>query len=170
MSFLTEPAGLKLNIEGRDNWPSTNFVWGVGMKYSVAAPAEQTDIRGRKYLFKGWSNAGPAIQQITPEDIADRRRASGMKAMFEAVPQAVIQSSIPGMKIAVDGTGVCFSLPPGSAGRNRVERCGADRSSDQRSSRYEFTGWSDGAPAERTLTLTADSQPLRRNLPDRKPV
>ncbi len=103
VSLATEPEGLKLDIEGRDNWPSTNFVWGVGMKYSVAAPAEQTDIRGRKYLFKGWSNDGPASQQIVPET---SQIVSGirMKAIFEPVPQAVLQSSIPGMKISVDGT------------------------------------------------------------------
>ena len=46
----------------------TNFVWGVGMTYTVAAPAEQTDSKGRKYTFQGWSNAGPATQQITPEE------------------------------------------------------------------------------------------------------
>ncbi len=30
-------------------------------------------------------------------------------------------------------------------------------------SRYEFTGWSDGAPAERTLTITKDTDTLRAN-------
>ena len=162
VSVSTEPAGLKLDIEGRDNWPSTNFVWGVGMKYSVAAPAEQTDIRGRKYLFKRWSNDGPASQQIVPET---SQIVSGirMTAVFEPVPQAVLQSSIPGMKISVDG--VTCSAP-----------CRLDRPvgtvlniavpnvipiSD--TSRYEFTGWSDGATAERTLTITKDTDTLRAN-------
>jgi uncharacterized protein (TIGR03437 family) len=30
-------------------------------------------------------------------------------------------------------------------------------------SRYEFTGWSDGGPAERTLTITKDSETIRAN-------
>lgn len=162
VSFLTEPAGLKLNVEGRENWPSMNFVWGVGMKYSVSAPAEQTDSRGRKYLFKGWSNSGTAAQQITPEET---QIASGIRltARFEAVPQAVLQSSIPGMKISVDGS-------------DCVSPCRLDRPAGtvlsvavpaivpiSDTSRYEFTGWSDGGPAARTLTVSADLDVLRAN-------
>ena len=158
-SFLTEPAGLRLNIEGRDNWPSMNFVWGVGMSYSVTAPAEQTDFKGRKYFFQGWSNGGAATQQITPEE---SQIDSGIRliAKFAAVPQAIVQSSIPGMKISVDG-GECISP------------CRLDRAAGtvlkvavpsivpiSEISRYEFVGWSDGAPAERTLTLSSDSQSI----------
>jgi uncharacterized protein (TIGR03437 family) len=158
-SFLTEPLGLKLNIEGRDNWPTTNFVWGVGMTYTVTAPAEQTDSKGRKYTFQGWSNAGPATQQITPEE---SQIAPGIRliAKFAAVPQAVIQSSIPGMKIAVDG-GECVSpcrldKPVGTV-LNIVVPTIVPISEV---SRYEFVGWSDGAPAARTLTLNSDSQSI----------
>jgi uncharacterized protein (TIGR03437 family) len=159
VSFLTEPAGLKLNIEGRDNWPSMNFVWGVGMNYSVLAPVEQTDFKGRKYLFQGWSNGGPANQQITPEE---SQISSGIRLMakFAAVPQAVIQSSVPGMKISVDGT-ECLSpcrldRPAGSV-LNVVVPTVVPISEV---SRYEFVGWSDGGPAERTVTLNSDSQSL----------
>ena len=162
VSLSTEPAGLKLDIEGRDNWPSTNFVWGVGMKYSVAAPAEQTDIRGRKYLFKGWSNDGPASQQIVPET---SQIVSGirMTAIFEPVPQAVLQSSIPGMKISVDGAACAapcrLDRPVGTVLNVAVPNV----IPISETSRYEFAGWSDGAAAERTLTITKDTDTLRAN-------
>ena len=68
VSFLTEPAGLKLNIEGRDNWPTTNFVWGVGMTYSVTAPAEQTDSKGRKYLSKAGQTLAPQRNRSRPKN------------------------------------------------------------------------------------------------------
>jgi uncharacterized protein (TIGR03437 family) len=158
-SFLTEPAGLKLNVEGRDNWPTTNFIWGVGMKYVVTAPAEQTDLRGRKYLFKGWSNSGPPTQEITP---TEDQIAPGIRliAKFEAVPQAVIQSSIPGMKISVDGAD-CVSpcrldRPTGTVLQLAVPQ--VVPISDL--SRHEFVGWSDGGAAVRNLTVSADSQTL----------
>jgi uncharacterized protein (TIGR03437 family) len=156
-SFLTEPLGLKLNIEGRDNWPTTNFVWGVGMTYTVTAPPEQTDSKGRKYTFQGWSNAGPATQQITPEE-SQIVPGIRMIAKFAAVPQALIQSSIPGMKIGIDG-GDCISpcrvdRPTGTVLKIVVPAVVPI----SEVSRYEFTGWSDGAPAERTLTLNSDSQ------------
>ncbi|MDO8942352.1 MAG: hypothetical protein Q7U75_04165, partial [Desulfobacterales bacterium] len=64
-SFVTLPTGLKLKIDGRDNWQYLNFEWGLGHKHSVEAPAEQVDARGRRYRFVGWSNGGPAAQEIT---------------------------------------------------------------------------------------------------------
>jgi uncharacterized protein (TIGR03437 family) len=156
-SFLTEPLGLKLNIEGRDNWPTTNFVWGVGLSYSITAPSEQTDSKGRKYTFQGWSNSGPPTQQITPEE---SQIVPGIRliAKYAAVPQAVIQSSIPGMKIAIDG-GECISpcrvdRPAGTILKIAVPSIVPI----SEVSRYELVGWSDGAPAERTLTLNADTQ------------
>ena len=55
-----------------------------------------------------------------------------MTAIFEAVPQAVLQSSIPGMKISSGWRRLCRALPPGSPCWDRFERCGAERNSDQR--------------------------------------
>jgi hypothetical protein len=65
VSFLTQPLGLKLKVDGRDNWASHNFVWAVGSAHQVTAPPETTDAKGRKYLFKGWSNGGASAQDVT---------------------------------------------------------------------------------------------------------
>ncbi|HYP08743.1 MAG TPA: hypothetical protein VER03_21090, partial [Bryobacteraceae bacterium] len=158
VSLLTEPAGLKLNIQGSDNSaPAKNFVWGVGMTYEVSAPAEQVDAKGRKYLFKGWSNGGATAQKITPDE---SQIASGirMTAQFQAVPQAVISSSVPGMKIAIDGaecTAPCrLDRPAGTVLNLSVPQV----VQVSEVSRYEFAGWSDGGPASRTFTVSADAQ------------
>jgi uncharacterized protein (TIGR03437 family) len=72
---LLIPQGLKLIVDGRDTWPSYNFIWGAGTKHIVTAPAEQTDRNGRKYVFKGWSNGGPATQEIAldTQDLTGKR-------------------------------------------------------------------------------------------------
>ena len=62
---LLVPKGLKLIVDGRDNWPSLDFSWGAGTRHVVTAPPEQTDENGRKYVFKGWSNGGSATQELT---------------------------------------------------------------------------------------------------------
>jgi hypothetical protein len=59
------PKGLKLIVDGRDTWPSYNFIWGAGTKHVLTAPAEQTDESGRKYIFKGWSTGGSTTQELT---------------------------------------------------------------------------------------------------------
>ncbi len=53
---FTSPGGLKLNIDGRDNWPEHVFFLGAGSKHQISAPAEQTDSQGRRMRFKSWSN------------------------------------------------------------------------------------------------------------------
>lgn len=163
VSFLTDPQGLKLNIQGRDNWPSTNFIWGSGLKYTVTAPAEQTDARGRKYLFKSWSNDGPATQEIVPQDA---QIASGIRlvAKFEAVPQAIIRSSIAGMKISVDGADCASPCRLDKPAGTELKLSVPAQIQISAVSRYEFTGWSDGntSPA-RSFTLSADSQTVTAN-------
>src|SRR5207248_503862 len=64
-SFVTTPTGLKLNIDGRDNWPAYNFIWPMGSTHQVSAPMEQFDVRGRKFTFKSWSNSGTPSQTFT---------------------------------------------------------------------------------------------------------
>jgi uncharacterized protein (TIGR03437 family) len=159
-SFVTEPAGLKLNINGRDNWPTLDFVWGVGLTYDVVAPVEQTDARGRKYVFKGWSNGGPAAQKIVPEQ-PQVRQGLRMTALFEAIPQAVIETSVPGLKVSVDGAecvSPCkFDRPVGTVLNLQAQTSVVVNEV----SRYEFTGWSDGnSSAARTFTVPEDSQAI----------
>jgi uncharacterized protein (TIGR03437 family) len=61
---LLVPKGLKLIVDGRDTWSSYDFSWAAGSRHVVTAPPEQTDENGRKYVFKVWSNGGPATQEI----------------------------------------------------------------------------------------------------------
>jgi uncharacterized protein (TIGR03437 family) len=156
-SFLTQPLGLKLNIEGRENWPTTNFVWGVGMKYGVTAPAEQVDSKGRKFLFKGWSNGGTAAQEITPTE-AQITPGIRLIAQYEVVPQAVLQSSVPGLKISVDGVDCVAPCRLHRAAGTVVKVSVPETVAISDTSRYEFAGWSDGGAAVRELTIGSDAQ------------
>ena len=102
LSFQTQPAGLKLKIDGRDNWPENYFVAAANSKHQLEAPLEQTDARGRKYAFKRWSNGGAASQEITvPESAID----SGVSviAEYELLSQVTIKSNPPGASVNVDG-------------------------------------------------------------------
>ena len=162
VQIVTEPAGLKVNVEGRDNWPSFNFTWGVGISYTASAPAEQRDMRGRKYVFESWSNGASGTQTIVPKE-SEIGTGVRLVARYEAVPQAVFQSSIPGMKISVNGNecvSPCrFDQPNGTAFDLRVPTVVPI----SEVSRYEFTGWNDGGPAVRSFTLNSDAALLVAN-------
>jgi uncharacterized protein (TIGR03437 family) len=160
-SIMTAPQTLKVKVDGRDNVPYT-FVWKVGAKVTISAPAEQVDARGRKYSFKGWSNGGPATQEITVEE-GHLDGGIRLTATYEALPQAVIQSSIPGMPVKVDGS-ECASpckvdRPLGSTVRVGVPSVIPVTNA----TRWEFAGWTDGGALEHEVSFDSDSQTIQAN-------
>jgi len=158
VSFLTNPVGLKLNVDGRE-WPSYNFVWGVGTKHTVTAPALVTDTRGRKYRFLGWAHGGDATQQVTtPEE--SELGGLRMVANYELLPRVVISTTQPGSRLQVDGT-LCplpcvLDRPVGTTVALSVPESVALGSD----SRIQFDGWSDSATPSRTVSFGAADQQL----------
>ena len=163
VSFLTTPTGLKLKVDGRDNWPSLNFVWAIGSKYIVTAPAEQFDAAGRKYVFKGWSNGGAATQDIVLDASAAVNGGLRLTANYDLLSRTTIGSTIQNLKIRVDGadclTPCLVDRPTG--GTASVSAPLTISLSDV--SRYEFTVWQDGGGADRTVTFNKDYQTINAN-------
>jgi hypothetical protein len=83
LSFQTEPAGLKIKVNGRDNWPENYFVAAAGTKHQLVAPLEQADARGRRFAFKRWSNGGSRRLQAgcsRPRPLQPGCRRSALRA------------------------------------------------------------------------------------------
>ncbi len=163
VSFLTTPTVLKLKVDGRDNWPSLNFVWAIGSKYTVSAPAEQFDAAGRKYVFKGWSNGGAATQEVLVDASAASNGGMRLTANYELLNRTVIGSTVPGLKVKVDGVDC---LTPCSVDRPNGVTANVSAPltiSLSDVSRYEFTVWQDGGAADRTVTFGKDYQTVNAN-------
>ncbi|HUS06608.1 MAG TPA: hypothetical protein VMZ52_09945 [Bryobacteraceae bacterium] len=156
-SFETVPKGLKLKIDDRD-WPSYTFTWGIGKPHSVSAQDEQIDSRGRKYIFRSWSNGGAATQSVALD-------ASGLRliATYEALPRVVIQSSAPGVPIKVDGVDCMTPCSIDRAPGAQVQLSAADLIKVGDSSRLEFIGWGDASRPERSVTFNQDFQTVMAN-------
>ena len=158
-SFVTNPGGLKVSIDGRTNWPGYNFVWGLGTAHQVSAAAQQVDSAGRKFTFRGWSNGGPAAQTVTMDQLAVD---SGFRitANYDVLSRVQIQTVPSGMKLQVDGT-ECLSpcvvdRPMGS----QVRVTAATKFLPSDSMRLDLVSWSDGGAADHSYTLASDSQTL----------
>jgi uncharacterized protein (TIGR03437 family) len=162
VSFLTQPAGLRLSVNGRENWPSYNFVWAVGSANTVTAPAITTDSRGRKYRFLNWSNGGPATQDITtPADTA----TGGLRlvANYELMPRVIVSTNQPGSQLLVNGQACAMPCILDGAAGSTASLDATARIEFSADSRAEFAGWSDASERPRTITFSGDERRLSLN-------
>ena len=136
----TSPANLKLSIDGRDNWPTYGFVWGVGETHQLVAPAQQTDTQGRAWAFSSWSNGGAASQALT---IPASAAGMGIRltATYTPMGQLTVSSSLAGLAVQVDGASCatpCSVVRPVGT----TVRVSAPASVPQANgSRQDFLGW-----------------------------
>lgn len=155
VTFLTDPPLLKLKVDGRENWQNYTFEWAAGTTHQVSAPAEQFDAQGRKYRFAGWSNGQPATHEVTIE--GDTR----LTAAYTPVGQINLTSSLPGVRMKVDGE-ECVTPCALEREVGAVVRVAApDVQAAGEGSRMVFRGWSDAADLERSFTVTRDPHNLR---------
>lgn len=157
VSLLTNPAGLKLNVDGRENWPSYNFLWGIGSKHTVTAPAETTDAKGRKYKFLGWANGGPATQEVvTPEDT--EQGGLRLVANYEIYPRVVVSGGQAGVRLQVDGAACSLPCTIDRPNGGTATLTLPDSLPVGVDTRLQFDSWSDGGTATRTLSFSSDRQ------------
>jgi uncharacterized protein (TIGR03437 family) len=160
-TFLTSPQGLKLEIDGRQNWPNYSFIWGAGEKHRVTAPATQTDSRGRKYVFAGWSNEGPAEQEVT---IPNDRVGITLVARYQILGQVRLTSTPAGLKLSVDGADCATPCVVDRSSGAQIQVRAPRSIPSSALARYDFDNWSDGQAADAlSLTFTTDVQSLQAN-------
>jgi uncharacterized protein (TIGR03437 family) len=102
VGFYTDPPGVTLSVDGRTNWNSFNFVWGVGETHTVSAPAQQTDADGRIWNFTKWSNGGTASQSVT---VLPAAATAGIRltASYTQVAHLTVNSALGG-SVTIDGS------------------------------------------------------------------
>jgi uncharacterized protein (TIGR03437 family) len=129
VTYLTNPPGLILNVDGRTNWPNFTFTWGIGSSHTVTAQ-DQVDGSGQAYTFASWSDgAGGATRNfVASSDGTKNRYTVNFQAVDSPSPEvshtpAIAPSGIvnaagvtpegllsPGSIVSVYGT----SLAPGA--------------------------------------------------------
>ena len=163
VSVITQPVGLKIKVDGRDNvvYPYY-FNWGVGETHHLEAPAQQTDAQGRVWSFGGWSNGvTTAAQDFTVPLEADTVGAR-VTATYTQLAKLTVNSSLSALSVNVDGAACvtpCDILRPL---RTQVKVSAPQSVAQGDSSRADFNGWPGGA-GELVLTLGEDAQTVSAN-------
>ncbi len=158
-SVVTTPPGMKVSVDGRDNWGSYNFVWAAGSKHHLTAPATQI-YNGRQYTFRSWSNGGAADQDIVIDSTTTNWAITGI---FDVQPQVTLKSNPAGVILTVDGqpckTPCVLDRAKGSTAT--VVAPAQIQQSDLQ--RMDLVGWSDSASPGRSIAFNADTQVLSAN-------
>jgi uncharacterized protein (TIGR03437 family) len=158
VSILSNPGGLKLMIDGRDNWTAYNFVWGQGQTHSITAETPQLDSHGRQWQFSSWSDGGAVAHNIS---VPTNTTNYSVTATYTELEQITINTTPQGLNINVDGsacsTPCVINKTAGSTSQVTIPASIPAATG----SRYDFTGWSDGisTPA-RTVTFSQDTLTL----------
>jgi len=165
VGVVTSPAGLTIKVDGRDNWPSNTFLWGVGEVHHLEAAAQQTDAQGRGWTFTGWSNLAPgaagAQDFVVPADKVDG--GVTLTASYQVLGRLTVTSSVAGVSVQVDGSN-CSTPCDVQRPQGTQVRVSAPASQPLGAgTRADFLGWSDGASGDRVFTLGKDALTLTAN-------
>jgi uncharacterized protein (TIGR03437 family) len=156
-TFLTSPPSLKLQVDGRDNWPNYTFRWAAGTQHTVSAPLEQVDGQGRKYRFLQWSDGLSSTRDVVVDTApADVR----LTAEYQPVAQVTVTSSPAGIHAALDGqdcvTPCTVERKAGDSMRVAIPaQYGVDSDT-----KLVFQRWADGGNIERTVIFTPEPTTL----------
>jgi uncharacterized protein (TIGR03437 family) len=163
VGFLTQPTGLKLTVDGTQNWPpGYDFIWGLGETHTVTAAPTQTDAKGRKYTFQSWSNAGPATQTITVNQAAVSNGLL-MTASYTELSRVVVTSAPTGLTVQVDGTNCQTPCNIDRASGTQVHVTAQTQIGMGPAARLDFGSWSDGGASDHTFTVNTDYSVLTAN-------
>jgi uncharacterized protein (TIGR03437 family) len=161
-TILTSPVGLKIKVDGRDNWPGYNFPWGIGETHTIEAPAQQSDPQGHIWSFVSWSNGAPASQTFVVPDTA----ANGgirLIATYAPLGHLMIQSSVAGVTINVDDTQCTTPCDLQRPTGTTVHVSAPASAPLGEGSRADFTGWSGSGTASTDWSGTLGSDPVTIN-------
>jgi len=153
VALLTSPTGLPLNVDGRSNWASYDFIWGQGTTHTVAAPATTTDATGRVYNFASWSNGGSASQTIA---VSQNAVTSGMRmtATYNILSRIVVQTVPSGLTVQVDGTACTSPCNVDRQNGAQVQVSVPTQIAMGQGARLDFGSWSDAGASTHTVTVS----------------
>jgi uncharacterized protein (TIGR03437 family) len=153
--FLTQPGGLQLSVDGRQNWGSYAFMWGLGTTHQVSAPATAVDAKGRKYTYQNWSNGGSASQTIV---VNQNTVTNGMRltANYSVLSRVVVQTVPSGQTVQVDGASCQAPCNVDRQSGAQIHVTVPTQIPMGQGARLDFASWSDGGASDHIVTVNQD--------------
>jgi glucose/arabinose dehydrogenase len=84
MTFATNPAGLRIALDGQNRMTPFTVTGVVGIKRAIAAPSPQT-LNGLSYVFQSWSDGGAISHEISTPSVNTTYTANFIKPAVASV-------------------------------------------------------------------------------------
>jgi len=140
--IVTEPAGLRVSINGTVSKAPVSLAPAVGSSLLLRAISPQTDAAGHYWFFDSWSDQGEQEHRYEVKAIVDAQCVTARYVM--GLPVGIVTEP-PGLHIEVDSgrerSGTNFFWAAGS--RHRLVAPSEQTGTDGR--RYRFRQWEDGS-------------------------
>jgi uncharacterized protein (TIGR03437 family) len=158
VDIMTQPAGLKVQIDGRDNWPGYTFVWGAGETHTINAESPQTDAHGRVWTFQGWSDTGAQSHTIT---VPGGATGYVVTATYSGLAQITFGSSPGAFNFSVDGANCVTPCVTNRALGSTIQVTAPSSVPAGTGARFDFASWSDGVTTpSRSVTFSQSTASL----------
>jgi uncharacterized protein (TIGR03437 family) len=157
VTLFTVPAGLKLMIDGRDNWPGYTFIWGQGETHTIDAESPQT-VSGRVYNYTSWSDGGAQSHSVV---VPTSATGVSIGATYGELSQITFASTPSGLSFTVDGSACTTPCVINKASGATSTVTIPSAVPGQTGIQYAFNSWSDGGSGTtRTVTYGASAATL----------
>jgi len=157
-AILSQPQGMKIQVDGRDNWPSYLFVWGTGETHSINAESPQTDAKGRVWTFASWSDGGAQSHNIT---VLPGATGMVVTANYTSLEQVTISSTPGSLNFTVDGAPCVTPCVINKSSGSTSQVVAPATVPAGPGARFTFVSWSDGVTTPgRNVNFTQDTLAL----------
>jgi uncharacterized protein (TIGR03437 family) len=159
VGLRTAPDGLPLTVDGRSDWASYNFIWGIGETHHLEAPAQQTDSKGRVWAFSSWSDGGPRVHDyLVPPN------GQVVVATYTPMAHLMISSAMNGLTVKVDGSDCGMPCDVVRAVGSAVKLSAPASLAGNDTWRYDFDGWPGSGSLASDWAPTVGQDPVSLNL------
>ncbi len=157
-AILTNPAGLKISIDGSSVWQNYNFVWAQGSTHTLVAPATQVDSSGRTWQFVSWSNGGSASQTITVPTSSTTGAGFSVTANYTLLGQTQITSIPTGLTFTVGGASCTTPCTLNQPSGTQIQVTIPASIAESAGSELNFVSWSGGSTSTATTLQVTQTQ------------
>jgi uncharacterized protein (TIGR03437 family) len=157
MTIQSSPPGLTVLADRAQVLTPVTLTWGIGTTHTLGSAPDQIDGMGKLWVFSSWTDGGAInhayVEPNTPGAVTvTATYLPGQRVSFYTNPA--------GLSLAIDGRSTWLSNNFSWIANTQHIISAPMTQTDANGNIYTFTSWSQGGPADQTITVVQDPNGL----------